>query len=248
MSAATAKAISVTAGGSQYRRRQGGTLFSTGGTLSNINHPILSNCILVQNEGQDGGALYFDQYASGDVLNCTISGNRAQRGGGMFVFEAYSYTRVLNTILWGDTVTTGHPEIYFAPTGATGSKPDNLEVYYSDIMTGWDHVVINTGNLNVDPAFADLDGADNNAQTWQDNDYRLLPDSPLIDHGVSDIGGLYLPAAGRFFRHVRPRGGGFDIGGYSTPADRDGFQADFDLDYSYTAPSNVLHGLDASAM
>jgi hypothetical protein len=218
---------------------KGGALFSTGGTLGNINHPELSNCILVQNEGQDGGALYFDQYASGDVLNCTISGNRAQRGGGMFVFESYSYTRVLNTIFWGDSATTGHPEIHFAPTGAIGSKPDNLEVYYSDIMTGWDHVVINIENLNLDPAFVDANGPDNNPATWTDNDYRILPTSPMIDKGTAQHSAMFAPTTD-FLGTIRPQGARYDIGAYEYASGQGlAFQADFDLDYSYTAPAQT---------
>ena len=101
---------------------KGGALFSTGGTLDHFNHPELANCIVVLNGAEDGGALYFDQYASGDILNCTITGNHAQRGGGMFVFESYSYTRIINTILWGDSSVTGHPEIHFATDRGNGIK------------------------------------------------------------------------------------------------------------------------------
>jgi hypothetical protein len=43
----------------------------------------------------------------------------------------------------------------------------------------------------VDPRFVSPDGPDNNAATWQDNNYRLAPDSPAIDAGEMRAG-LYL--------------------------------------------------------
>jgi hypothetical protein len=218
---------------------KGGAFYSGGGVLDNFNFPKLANCILVQNQAQDGGAIYLDQYASADVLNCTLSGNQAQRGGGLFVFEAYSYTKVMNTILWGDSATSGHPEIYFAPSGATGSGVENLEVYYSDIMTGWVIVGINTENLDVDPAFADTDGPDNNPATWEDNDYRILPTSPMIDKGTAQYSTLFAPTTD-FLGTTRPQGAQYDIGAYEYASGQGlAFQADFDLGYFYTAPAQT---------
>ena len=216
---------------------KGGALYSGGGSFENLNHPQLTNCILVQNQAQDGGALYFDQYASGEVLNCTISGNHAQRGGGMFVFETYSYPRILNTILWNDISDTGHTEIYFAPTGGTGSKPENLGIYYSTIMTGWDNVIYNIENLDLDPAFVDADGLDNDPTTWEDNDYRIPQSSPMIDKGTAQLSAMFAPNFD-ILGVIRPQGTRHDIGAYEYASGQGlEFQADFDLDYSYTAPA-----------
>lgn len=218
---------------------KGGALFSTGGTLSNLNHPELSNCVVVLNGAEDGGALYFDQYASGDILNCTITGNHAQRGGGMFVSESYSYTRIMNTILWGDSSVTGHPEIHFVPTGETESYPANMALYYNDIMTGWDLNSVKDGNLALDPAFADPDGPDNSLATWADNDYRLLSGSPLIDKGIAQYSALFAPTTD-FRGTTRPQGAGYEMGAYEYAIGQGlSFRADFDLDYSYTAPAQT---------
>ncbi len=216
---------------------KGGALYSGGGSYENLNHPQMSNCIVVQNQAQDGGAFYFDQYASGELLNCTVSGNRAQRGAGLFVFESYSYPRILNTILWNDISETGHTEIYFNPTGGTGSKPENLGVYYSTIMTGWDHVMFNIENLDLDPAFIDADGLDNDPVTWADNDYRIQSSSPMIDKGAAQLSALFAPTFD-ILNVVRPQGPRYDIGAYEYASGQGlEFQADFDFDYTYTAPA-----------
>ena len=194
---------------------KGGALFSTGGTLDNFNHPELANSIVALNGAENGGALYFDQYASGDILNCTITGNHAQRGGGIFVFESYSYTRLINTILWGDSSDTGHPEIHFVPTGGTESNPENMALYCNDIMTGWDLASVKVENLAVDPAFADADGPDNDLNTWADNDYRLLSTSPLIDKGIAQFSAWFAPTTD-FLGMIRPQGAEYDMGAYES--------------------------------
>jgi hypothetical protein len=58
----------------------------------------------------------------------------------------------------------------------SGSSP---VVSYSDIEGG----LTGTGNIDADPAFVDPDGADNDPNTWEDNDYRLGAGSPCIDAG-----------------------------------------------------------------
>jgi hypothetical protein len=91
-----------------------------------------------------------------------------------------------NSILWDNT----------APTGAQiclgdGVSPAaNLTVSYCDVAGGQAGVGIqfgnlnwSTGNLDVDPQFADADGPDNDPFTVLDNDYALGPVSPCIDAG-----------------------------------------------------------------
>jgi hypothetical protein len=42
------------------------------------------------------------------------------------------------------------------------------------------------GNIARNPAFVDPDGPDDDPNTYEDNDYRLLPTSPCIDAGTNE--------------------------------------------------------------
>ncbi len=73
--------------------------------------------------------------------------------------------------------------IIWANDGADGRQLDDCnEPTYSCIQnwTGGGQ-----GNIAQDPRFVDPDGPDNDPTTYEDNDYRLMPDSPCIDAGYN---------------------------------------------------------------
>ncbi len=206
------------------------------------NAPKLHNCILVVNQADRGGAVFYDQFVSGELFNCTIASNQATTtGGGLYVFPSFTLPKLLNSILWNNTSPSG-PQISFTPSGGQGSYQANLEVYYSDVEGGWPntgdsgYTGYNRGNINVNPGFVDLDGPDGDLATWMDNDYRLLAGSMVIDQGVSGHPPFIAPTTD-FLGTSRPQGARYDIGAYEYLSGQGlEYEADFDLDYSYTAP------------
>jgi hypothetical protein len=144
--------------------------------------PKLVRCVFVGNEARGcgyGGAMYGNS-ATVELINCTVTLNRADnRGGGLC---GWSVTK--NTIFWGNSAPLW-PEI-------CGS---NQEVTYSDIAGGWP----GTGNIDEDPLFV---GAPDSVQ--------LQEGSPCIDAGDptsprdpdqtrADVGAYY------FDQRPRPR-------------------------------------------
>ena len=72
--------------------------------------------------------------------------------------------------------------------------PAQLTVSYCDVQGGQAGVGVHngnltwgSGNLDVDPAFTDADGPDNNSLTLLDNDYTLSLFSPCIDAGSNSM-------------------------------------------------------------
>ena len=94
------------------------------------------------------------------------------------------------------------------------------------------------GNLRVDPRVVtpgswDLNGTPESADDlYTPGDYRLRPDSPLINAGPTDL--VYGPDARDFFGRVRVAGGRVDIGYHEYPEagdlDGDGNLTWFDVD------------------
>jgi hypothetical protein len=170
--------------------------------MANINgsHPIVMNCAFARNVAQDsGGAIWNSVNSSPTLINCTLSGNQAARGGALANAGASSPTvanctfigneaarggalanlmdsspTLTNCLLWGNT-----PEEVLSLDG-TGQTT----ITCSDIQGGWP----GTGNLNVDPMFADPNLGD----------LRLRAGSPCIDAGDNAAANLQaLDLAGR---------------------------------------------------
>ena len=130
--------------------------------------PLLINCGITRNAASSGAGVYCSS-SSLVLLNCTLGGNAASSSGGGVYYNtsASSNPKLYNCILWGDTP----QELY--PT----SGPASLTC--CDVQGGYS----GPGNINADPLFVDPDGPDNDPNTWQDNDYRLLSGSPCVDAG-----------------------------------------------------------------
>jgi hypothetical protein len=87
------------------------------------------------------------------------------------------------------------------------------------------------GNITLNPAFADPDGTDDDPNTFEDNDYRLLLTSPCIDAGTNEdwmAGALDLDGKPRIL-----------LGATSITVDVGAYEYRFDLAIGKNTESNV---------
>ncbi len=141
-----------------------------GGGLAHCDGAMQENIISANLTDRIGGGLYD---CNGSIQGNTIHANRARVSGGAFYDCAGA---IVNCIIWDNSA--GDNTHLFLTT----------EPSYSCIQE-W--TLGGEGNIGEDPRFVDPDGPDNDPDTYEDNDYRLLPDSPCIDTGFNH---LDLPA------------------------------------------------------
>ena len=103
------------------------------------------------------------------ITNSLFSGNTAIITGGALHFSGTSSV-ITNSIIWGNHALSS-PQIRWHPT-----------VQYSIIEGGFQGV----GNLELDPKFVNADGPDDIPGTADDH-FQLLPQSPAIDAGDSNV-------------------------------------------------------------
>ncbi len=132
-----------------------------GGGIENCQGTIQNNAIL-GNSSYAGGAI---AESDGLIGNNTIVGNRADYGGGLHACNG----AVVNCVIWSNLALDGLQVRATAPPRHS-------------CIQDWDSGL---GNINTDPLFLDIDGPDDNLDTWEDNDLRLSPDSPCIDAGAN---------------------------------------------------------------
>jgi hypothetical protein len=183
----------------------GGAIYIRNGT------PYIGGCVFASNwvTGSDwnyGGAIYIDA-TSVMITDCLFNRNYATTtrsvGGAIANFDG-QVTLVNSTFCdnWatGSMFGTGGG---FHTEGGTASvsncifwdNRDNggtdesaqlhnwstLDINYS-CLQGWTGAYGGTGNIGSNPQFLDPDGPDNDASTWEDNDFRLtMGVSPCID-------------------------------------------------------------------
>ena len=125
----------------------------------------IHNNLIVGNKADDrGGGL---ERCEGAIRNNTVVSNAAaDRAGGL----ADCPGSILNCIIWGNTA--GH-----LPQLSDSSEP----TYCCIEGSGGGQ-----GNLTMNPAFVDADGADDDPHTYEDNDYHLATASPCIDAGKNE--------------------------------------------------------------
>ncbi len=159
---------------------------TTGGGLNNAMQGVVTlvNCAFNGNGALagPGGGIHNGAGTYLRVINCTVTGNVATIGGG--VKSAGNGTLLLsNSILRGNS-------IWVATLGVAGIElsadaDTALFVNYCDIGGGLPPELGGTGNIDADPEFEDVDGADNTPGTL-DDDLGLAAGSPCIDSGHSN--------------------------------------------------------------
>jgi hypothetical protein len=184
-----------------------------GWTDANSTHAAIENNIIVGNSAQNGGGIGF---CDGVIRNNYIYGNSARgHGGGVYKCDGVNEGNLIvgnsasvnggglaqcggairnDTICQnsatgngGGMVSCGGPIVNCILWGntASGSPQQNHECFnlsYCCVQGGGG----GEGGIADDPFFADPDGADNDPQTYEDNDYRLQADSPCVDRGTNE--------------------------------------------------------------
>jgi hypothetical protein len=143
-----------------------GSVTATGGGLYFCHGAILNNLIVGNRSGDQGGGL---EECHGTIQNNTIFGNSASRlGGGL----CQCWGSVRNCIVWANTAGMSADQILECNTPSfcciSGPVPGKSNI-----------------NPKDGPKLVDPDGPDNDPQTYEDNDYRLRPDSACVDAAVN---------------------------------------------------------------
>ena len=162
------------------------------------------NCTFMQNRAEKGGALWGSANAinclfignntwgpgtggavnitdSGSLVNCSVVGNfvagmfSGSQGGGVYKAGSGTLT-VTNCVIWANEDVQGAVESSQLRIAAGTVMVNN------SCIQGWTGSFGGTGNHGNDPRFIDADGPDDIYGTEDDNP-RLLPNSPLIDQG-----------------------------------------------------------------
>jgi predicted outer membrane repeat protein len=155
--------------------------------------PVLAidNCVFAGNNAPRGGAINvsgsgFPQDAPLIIANSTFVRNTAANEGGALRINQSADVKLRNSIVWNNSSPTG-PQIAIA----SAHGPAYVDATRCDVEGGqaavWlgnnSNLTWGAGNFDLDPLFADADGADDDPLTLGDNDYRLLVNSPCIDAG-----------------------------------------------------------------
>jgi hypothetical protein len=187
--------------------------------------PTVVDCIINGNTARSGGGIYCILGSGPTFINCIISGNTGSVGGGMRNIESnpvfYNCNIVgnsagasgggfenidgspelTNCIIWGNS-----------PYGIAYYWDDNALINYSNVQGGWP----GTANIDFDPGFVDPNGADGILGT-EDDDLRLLSDSPCIDSGDPNF--VADPNATDLDGNRRIVNGRIDMGAYEAQPD-----------------------------
>ncbi|MDO8628897.1 MAG: right-handed parallel beta-helix repeat-containing protein, partial [Phycisphaerales bacterium] len=145
-----------------------------------------TNCLFIRNSASSMAGIAVSATASATLTNCTLSGNTCADdyvGCGLFIEGCSGCSAtVTNCILWGNAGYPGAPsndertQIYVNTEGG-----GTLTLNHS-IMQDFSGAYGGVGNLDADPLFFDINGADNIVGTI-DDDLRLRAGSPAIDSG-----------------------------------------------------------------
>ncbi|MDZ7832997.1 MAG: right-handed parallel beta-helix repeat-containing protein [Desulfobacterales bacterium] len=138
--------------------------------------PVFNNCVFAQNTALDyGGAI---NAGSGSMLliNCTFTRNTAYTGGAVYILgDTDIKHRIYNSILWGNTNTTGSDlEVRFSSTDWPDGSNNCCSSYVGSAQVYTDPLIIDPDNGN----------------------YHIAPGSPCIDQGTSSVGLLPIDIDG----------------------------------------------------
>ena len=181
--------------------------------IAGSNTPLIKNCLIFNNTAdRDGGGISANWYSHPTITNCTIADNTvsgtgfaAGYGGGMYVSYG-SYAQIINSILWGNSDTTGKNGQIAIGTGFEyDRRPADVNVAYSDVQGGasgvyfdpgvsvnrlhWDYV---NNLIGLDPKF--VKGYRLSQPVTKDKTQTTL--SPCVDKGkgnmATDVNTLHL--------------------------------------------------------
>ncbi len=195
----------------------GGAIFNNqaGDTLDSAD-TLITNSVLARNDAASGGGAFATLLSALTVVNCTIVDNTAPEEFGGAFFNNAAETEVINSIIW-----------YNSDEWIVNLADSFTQIRWSNVGGG-DR---GPNNIAIEPRFVDR----------EDDDYRLLPDSPSIDAGTEEG----APAAD-LLGTPRPLFDGIDQGAYEAQdkADAQGPQCHGDGD---EAPESAMPD-PASAM
>jgi parallel beta-helix repeat protein len=154
-----------------------------------VNVVNLSNNLICRNNASHlGGGIYIElsDIASANLINNTIWGNSAvDNGGGIWLSLNHDLDKaqIYNNVILNNTLEngfTGRNDLYIINDGNNNGFPSQVFLYNNDFdqsSTGTYIQIpfaIDPSNLNnLDPLFVD----------FENDDYHLTPNSPLIDKG-----------------------------------------------------------------
>ncbi len=154
----------------------------------------LKNCLIAGNQAYTaaGGVTLMMSGNNLTMINCTVVDNTDLVGDATLHCQVYSGVTIRNSILRN----SGLPKELYITNNYDPNRLTPATFLYSDVLGGpnaistYGNVTLTYGadNIDVDPLFADADGPDGDANTWQDNDYHLSPISPCIDAGDPNLG------------------------------------------------------------
>ncbi len=172
----------------------GSSNFGGGVRVAGVNAvPRISECFFVDNFAVSGSAVQFTgATANPTLVNCVVAGNQ-----GFFAIDVQNSTVGIFLCTIVDNDGTG---IRFLNNTLNSSVANSIVRGNGDDVSGSDQIsavnstpqivacnatgVSGSSMINLDPLFADPDGADDIFGTFDDN-YRLRGDSPNIDRGSS---------------------------------------------------------------
>ncbi|MHC4499147.1 MAG: right-handed parallel beta-helix repeat-containing protein, partial [Planctomycetota bacterium] len=162
--------------------------------FGNIGWPILKNCLIEENYAtREGGGIISYWSAAPTISNCTIVNNTAYdpgsdaygRGGGLSC-SYESKTNLIDSILWGNTATTGSQIAIGGETDDPNliQRPAELTVLYCDVG-GWQQDPCDPNWIDPNAVYVESGGTLN----WGDSND---PNSKPIDEDPNFIYGYYL--------------------------------------------------------
>ena len=180
--------------------------------------PVLANVLISGNKAKSGSGAFIialEEFAAPEIINATICGNKStsnSRGSGVFISAetqiAVPYIR--NSVIWGNrSDQTDNITI----TGRNGVFTEYENNLIEGNSPGGSNLSGDDNPMFVNPKDADLAPTLNGF-----GDYRLLPESPLINKGQNSFMFLSVDLDG----NTRICGGMIDIGAYEFQDDTSG--------------------------
>lgn len=177
----------------------------------------IENNLVIENSASDsaGGIVGCD----GTIRSNVIAGNSAKTGAGLFACDGF----IVNNTILRNSATDAPGNVYFCKGtiansiiwGSAGDQIGDSSTPSHSCIQDWTGG--GDGNITSDPRFVDPNGPDDDWTTYEDNDYRLLSDSPCIDAGTNSVlnpPGLDLNGNLRIARWKYPIFAYVDMGAY----------------------------------